>query len=251
MQSDRILCPFHIERTPSCVIYENRFKCFGCGKTGHISELNLDLSRIKTKKRIINRSVNQEIKYIMSLPTQKIRGLDLHYDNVFYYILWPDLQYYKKRKFIPDESKYICPWGTSKPLFTMPGSYKDLLIVEGELNALSIYEHLKPDYKIVSPGPCTDFLRYLDYYLQYDYIYVAFDFDKAGVQNYIKLRDVLQQHGKLVFPHPMQRDFNDILVMDGLDETRREVEKIRGLQTNMQDSKRGQDMQLPGSGPTT
>jgi len=40
----KMLCPFHKENTPSMLIWddENRYKCFGCGKTGKLNELNLE-----------------------------------------------------------------------------------------------------------------------------------------------------------------------------------------------------------------
>lgn len=31
---EKVLCPFHDEKTPSCVITEERFHCFGCGESG-------------------------------------------------------------------------------------------------------------------------------------------------------------------------------------------------------------------------
>lgn len=41
MKREVILCPFHQEKTPSCHIDRARglYVCFGCGKTGPISEL--------------------------------------------------------------------------------------------------------------------------------------------------------------------------------------------------------------------
>ena len=35
-----VLCPFHKENTPSCIIDPNRatFQCFGCGAKGYIGE---------------------------------------------------------------------------------------------------------------------------------------------------------------------------------------------------------------------
>lgn len=37
----RILCPFHEEKTPSCILRTdiNYFKCFGCGKHGKLNEI--------------------------------------------------------------------------------------------------------------------------------------------------------------------------------------------------------------------
>lgn len=38
-RSIKIICPFHKETTPSCVISEDKYHCFGCGKNGNINEL--------------------------------------------------------------------------------------------------------------------------------------------------------------------------------------------------------------------
>lgn len=37
-----ICCPFHYEKTPSCMINEehNKWYCFGCGEGGNLEELN-------------------------------------------------------------------------------------------------------------------------------------------------------------------------------------------------------------------
>ena len=35
----KIRCPYHQERVPSCVIYEDSFYCFGCGKSGSLQEI--------------------------------------------------------------------------------------------------------------------------------------------------------------------------------------------------------------------
>jgi hypothetical protein len=52
-----ILCPFHDEKTPSCVIHTRTpkfFHCFGCGKSGGIREL---LRRSKNTKRVLKKYV--------------------------------------------------------------------------------------------------------------------------------------------------------------------------------------------------
>lgn len=50
-----INCPFHDERTPSCKLYQNRFKCFGCGAAGDqvdfVARL-LGLSSLDAAKRL-------------------------------------------------------------------------------------------------------------------------------------------------------------------------------------------------------
>lgn len=246
--SYRIKCVFHAENTASMVISNEYFKCFGCGEKGHISRLKdikVDLNLAKSHKKHFNLTDFQnKVREIKSLPVNKIRGLELPTDGLGYYILWPDETYYKYRKLDATKQKYLSAPGAKRTLLEMPGSYSKLLIVEGELNAISVYQS-RPDFKIVSPGSASDLNAYMDYYEEYDYIYVAFDLDPAGVYNAIKLRDALLARKKFVFLHPMKRDFNDILTKDGLDEVRREVEKISGLQRNLRDSKARQDVQVP------
>jgi len=36
LKRDKVLCPFHTEKTPSCHIYQDHFYCFGCGKSGDV-----------------------------------------------------------------------------------------------------------------------------------------------------------------------------------------------------------------------
>jgi hypothetical protein len=227
---DKILCPFHIEDTPSCVLYEDTYHCFGCGAHGKIVDIPDDIvPKNRMVKTRFKTDLHSDLKNIKNLPIKEIRGLKLHCDDEFYYIIWPNNDYYKKRKIhAKDADKYRCPSGYSKPILEFGGSFKDLLIVEGELNAYSV-QLSKPDFVVCSPGPCTDFLRYMNFYLQWDNIYLAFDSDPAGISQAVKLRDALLEHKKRVFLHPMKTDFNDILTKEGLNEVCREVEKIRGL----------------------
>ena len=38
---ERVLCPWHLEKTPSCHVNrkEGKYLCFGCGRSGPLSEL--------------------------------------------------------------------------------------------------------------------------------------------------------------------------------------------------------------------
>lgn len=36
ISGNNILCPFHVEKTPSCHLWDDHFKCFGCGKYGDV-----------------------------------------------------------------------------------------------------------------------------------------------------------------------------------------------------------------------
>ena len=52
VQSRRMVCPFHVEDTPSLVFYpppQNEFHCFGCGKHGDVINLYADACQIDFK----------------------------------------------------------------------------------------------------------------------------------------------------------------------------------------------------------
>ena len=38
-RANKCCCVFHNEKTPSMAVYENGFKCFGCGKSGDVIDL--------------------------------------------------------------------------------------------------------------------------------------------------------------------------------------------------------------------
>ena len=54
-RSGFVKCPFHNEKTPSCKIYQQRFRCFGCGAAGDqvdfVARL-LGLSSLDAAKRL-------------------------------------------------------------------------------------------------------------------------------------------------------------------------------------------------------
>lgn len=53
-QRYKILCPYHSEKSPSFVIYSstNRFKCFGCGRSGDQIDLYSRLNGIDNKAAV-------------------------------------------------------------------------------------------------------------------------------------------------------------------------------------------------------
>lgn len=46
----KISCPFHNEKTPSCVLYGNSFYCFGCGEHGDAIDFVEKLDKTSTKE---------------------------------------------------------------------------------------------------------------------------------------------------------------------------------------------------------
>lgn len=224
----RILCPHHQEETPSCVIYDDQYHCFGCGKRGNTSELGVKLGDIRPKDP---ENIGASLSRIGSLPRTTIRGLDLPYDELFYYVVWPTGEYYKKRDKRGGPSKYICPRGHSKPMFEADvKGRRALAIVEGELNALS-FAACDPPFDVVSPGSATEFTsrKYLQFYAKYDRFIIAADADPAGCTAAISLKKELLKRTPHVVVHLMGQDANDLLVEKGPDRVRAEMETMCGL----------------------
>lgn len=42
----KICCPYHKEKTPSCIVSGDYYHCFGCGKHGDSKDL---IEKLKTK----------------------------------------------------------------------------------------------------------------------------------------------------------------------------------------------------------
>ena len=210
----KVLCPIHDDHDPSMTVYGKWAYCHVCKASIPSAELNIPEN--KTIPRPEPTNVPERIKYIKSLPTDLIRGLQLPYDNSGYYIVWPMDNYYKRRNY-EGKTRYIGPSGVRAPLFVCPGTASHLIIVEGEINALSLFESIYGEYKIVSPGSASEMLRHIKSYLIYSKITIIADNDAAGVCHSCQLRDLLHKHKKHATITVMNEDFNTILQRDGYD----------------------------------
>lgn len=169
--------------------------------------------------------LDEKMVYIRSLPTQPIRGLEFPFDNSGYYLVWPSGDYYKLRRWdsSSNSNKYHCPSGYSKPVYVIPAvkPTRNLLVVEGEINAMSI-SVLPVDFDIVSPGGVGNFtdntmISELPKFKDYDTIIICVDDDLAGLQGALKLRHLLVK-GEFsceVVINLMEKDFNQLLVEYG------------------------------------
>lgn len=224
----RVLCSFHTEDTPSMVIYpDGRYKCFGCGAYGKGDAQYTPV--VKEKEDIV-----ESIAYIESLPKKEIRGLELPYDGEYYYVLWSNRKYYKKRSISESKAKYLSPIGHTKPLYTCntPNNKNTIVIVEGEINAISLCNTLSDNsYHLVSPGSSTDFCRsvYIDYYTKFDSAVIIVDKDPSGVRFGLELKFKLKSLGMNVTLYLIEEDFNDLLTKYGKEKVKEEFNKALGV----------------------
>jgi len=204
-----INCPLHSDQHASMKIYGPVAYCFVCCMSIPTAELNLPSSITPQTKQI--EDVGAMMEYIKTLPTAHIRGLELPYDESGYFVVWPNGRFFKKRKNY-GSTRYLAPAGHKVPLYICPGDSRNLLVVEGELNAQSLYNVIwEHDYKIVSPGSAGEFLKHIDFYLKYDKITLILDRDAAGVVHGTHIKDILLKHRRNASLVLVKTDFNDKL----------------------------------------
>ncbi len=226
----RILCPYHEERTPSFVLYEDHGHCFSCGVSASRDDLQTVYKGPWEPDPEVQEDLGESITRIRSLPKKYIRGLGLHSDDFSYFIVWPDSSYYKRRFLDSKGPKYIGAKGHKKPPFVASANGETLVIVEGELNAMSIAAAC-PDLSVVSPGGCGDF-RHLSKWLTscqlYHTILVVADRDAPGAEACIEAMSQLQGKVPRILAHLMPKDANEILVNDGPEKLRQEIDRVLG-----------------------
>lgn len=222
----RALCPQHNDTTPSMVIYGNWAHCMVCQAHILTSELNLPGSFTDYPRREPT-DVKKQLERVNKLPLVKTRGLLLPTDSLGYYIVWPNGDFYKRRNFEDTKARYTGPAGIKPPLFVYPGKADHLVVVEGELNAMSLHQIVFGEYRVCSPGSATEMTRHIKYYLQFKRVSIFVDNDPPGIVYGLMLKDLLLSKGKHVTIELMDKDFNDILQQEGEDAVRKRFE--RGL----------------------
>lgn len=239
--AEKVLCPFHQERSPSCVIYDDGFyHSYCCGRHGPISELGRATEAKPGRVKFVE-DLTRTVPAIQALPKREIRGLELHASDTGYYILWHDLSYYKYRPFTVGDarSKYKGPSGVSKPLFQAANEFigGECVVIEGELNALSLAK-ARPDLTVVSPGGAGDFYSKrtagpdLSFYKRYSHLWCVVDEDPAGAMAAIQFKSLMVAAGIEVTIRMMKVDANDLLVKEGPNGLKEEAARM-GLRVQM------------------
>ena len=228
----RYLCPIHKEDTPSVILYGERAWCFGCSRQIPLDMLGVSVDVTFDNNRHVE-DLNATLNYIDSLPEEQLRGLKFKSGPRGYYVVWPDRSYYKLRT-NGDSSRYVGPAGHKKPLFILANGFRDVIVVEGEINALSLKE-MGLNADIVSPGGAGDFYsksmlkQYISMLLTYKRVYIITDADGPGAKAAIELKSALVAKGKRdVTIHLDTVDANDRL-QSGKEEARKFYKKTLGL----------------------
>lgn len=230
----KVTCPWHDDANPSLEIYPDGVYCWVCGAKATIAQYQAASGRGVTPVTIKEKEdLQTSIDYIRGLPKAQIRGLELATDGASYFIVWPGEKYYLRRFFVDVGSRYLGPTGHKRPLFipsegkldAISGRGKTVLIVEGEINALSVSKVL-PDLGVMSPGSATEFANQgwnLPRFLNYDRQVIIADEDAPGATACIKLAAELQKKSRDVQCVLMNPDANDWLTVRGEKALKEEV----------------------------
>lgn len=228
----KYLCPKHFEKTPSAAVYGDGYFCFGCGAKGPVTDLGIPAGeRIEVTYL---EDIKATIAYIDTLPRKNIRGFSLPFNDRGYYLVYPNLEYYKFR--LSDgqsNNKYRGPSGHKKPKFVaQSGSFPRLVLVEGEFNALSLAA-LELPWDVVSPGAAGDFYSKsrnndLQEYAQYSRVDIVVDDDVAGLKAAMECSALLQTLNdtieiKVWF---VKEDFNETFTREGKEGLKKAVTEM-------------------------
>jgi hypothetical protein len=233
-----ILCPKHEEDTPSCAVYSDGWKCYGCGAWGPLSSLpgnyrDLDIPQEKEPE-----DLDRVFQYIDRLALKEIRGLSFPCDDQSFYIVWPGKTYYKRR-FFNNNPKYKCPSGHTRQWFVANSvGSKTCILVEGEINALSIAKAC-PEFDVISPGSASDFSsqafsKRLHLLATYNILLLVADKDQAGAQALINAKSILDTPSSPVAWMLTEKDANEVLCESGKEQLRKEI--LRALGRDLEDS---------------
>lgn len=197
-----LICPCHDDNRPSMTQYADSLYCWVCRARLTYEEyykLTGQRMRAEVAPDRPREDIDAGLRYIATLPKVSVRGLQFPTDDLGYYIVWPNAKYYKRRNYSDIGPKYLCPTGHRAPLLVanQPPLTGLLLIVEGEINALSVAKAC-PELGVCSPGSAGDFTRkdFLTSYLAYSRQVLLMDEDDAGAIGAIGLSALLRPLSK-------------------------------------------------------
>lgn len=231
----KIRCPAgtHEDNTPSCKVYpDGSGFCFSCST--YFKEIENADSNVNIPL-VISEDLESKGQYIRALPTMQHRGLLFHYDSNGYYVLFPGTSYYKCRLWAPStaSNKYLSPKGHKKPVFYIPSFNSKLIIVEGEINALSLSQIPSLGYDILSPGGVGSFSdsqmkASINIFSDYKRVLILVDNDESGVGLVaaIGLKQLILPKVPDIVIQLMDQDCNEILVERGVYGLKEEIKNM-------------------------
>lgn len=213
---------------------DNSGWCFVCNRRADLEGV-LDVESLPKEVQVQPEDLSASIERIRSLEWKQIRGLEFKANERGYFITWPGEMYYKFRSF-NGTPRFLAPKGHKQPLLTYRTCPAEpfLILVEGELNALSILmtQDETYNYDLSSPGSAGNFIsldkEILALAAHYTQVVIWTDHDAAGIKALWHIYPKLVKLGLHVTHYTSKEDANDILVSQGPGGLRQMVERILG-----------------------
>lgn len=207
----KIICKYHDDVTPSMEVYENENETIGyC----YVCNTRAVLEGKPSGRRVRPTDVPSNIEYIRTLPLSRIRGFDLPFDNLGYYLVWPSRDFYKRRNW-DDNPRYTSPRGVKAPLYKIQGTSDRIIIVEGEFNALSLSVSINTSDTVVSPGSVANLRSCYEVVQPYSKVVLVVDHDPAGIVYGCEFKNKLLKLGKKVSLVTCEIDYNEMFCTAG------------------------------------
>ncbi len=217
----KIICKFHDDQNASMEVYDNETETVGfC----YVCSARVVLDGKPSGRRRKPTDLPSELNRINNLPHEVIRGFNMPLDDLGFYLLWPSRDFYKRRNF-HDNPRYTAPRGIKAPLYKFQGTTKTCIIVEGELNARSLYESLNTKDTVMSPGSVANLSSCLKVAQLYDNIVLVVDHDPAGIVYGTTLKNKLLSLGKRCILITCPVDYNELYCTKGPEAVRQHFEE--------------------------
>lgn len=132
-RSGFIKCPFHSEKTPSLHIKGNRFKCYGCGKSGSIIDFVMLLFGISFTQAIVRLNADFNLGLTNRKPSMReIARLKAEREKREY------IAYMAKQELLAHTKEFMALWQLQK---TMPKTLDGAWARAKALHRLTVLDH--------------------------------------------------------------------------------------------------------------
>lgn len=213
-------CFSHDDKKPSLVFYPrvNRYECKGCGIKGDVFDLLQAIKGLDFKEAVKYLDPNIQFQKHPTTPKDYLesRGITkktqsrfgLRIEDKTLVIPLPTGEKYRK---FDGSQKYIHKPGTSACLFKTLKARKRVILTEGEIDAITVYQHTGYPAWSTTCGAETFKKEWVKDFEGFEKIFVAYDNDEAGQQGAEKAAELLgiDRCFKLEVPKHIGKDWSD------------------------------------------
>lgn len=217
-------CFKHEDRHPSLVLMPavNHFQCKSCGAKGDVIDLVSEMKHLELKDALDYLDPNYEPIKISSKDFLKNRGLTDETVEKFKLsvvndaIAIPLSTGVKYRRINPTgkDERYYQKAGTTTCIFKTQEAHKKVILVEGEFDAMLMWQIAGYPVWSFSTGAATDAKKFVEEFKDMEKIFIAYDNDDAGEEGAKQLAQTLgiDRCFRLEVPKAFGKDWTDYFI---------------------------------------